>query len=99
MRVGSPLPRYEACGLAGLNAAIDRWASTAPCGLLVQLFSAWVPDPTGGAKDNLNVPLTLQTHADHRPPAWAADPADPTPPNPAKVTVVIGHHTVLRGVG
>ena len=65
----------------------------------MQLFSAWVPDPTGGATDNLNIPLTLQTHADHRPPAWAADPADPTPPNPAKVTVVIGHHTFLRGVG
>jgi hypothetical protein len=82
-----------------------RLASTGPLGLDGPVRAAWaalfglVPDPTGGATDDLTVPLTLQTHADHRPPAWAADPADPTPPNPAKVTVVIGHHTVLRGVG
>ena len=61
-----------------------RLASTGPLGLAGPLRAAYsalfglVPDPTGGATDDLNVPLTLQTHADHRPPAWAADPADAT---------------------
>jgi len=55
-----------------------------------------LPDPTQGATFYLNVPLTLKIRADGRLPAWAADPADRTRPDPSKVTVVINRHTFLR---
>ena len=54
-----------------------------------------LPDPTHGATFYLNVPLTLKIRKGTLP-TWAADPTDPTRPDPHKVAAVINRHTFLR---
>jgi len=51
-------------------------------------------DPTKGATHYLNVETVLRDSG--KLPAWAADPNDPTQPDPFKVTAQIGRHTFLR---
>lgn len=58
-------------------------------------FWALLPDPTHGAAFYLNVSATLKLRNGSLP-SWAADPTDPTRPDPAKVTTVIGRHHFLK---
>ena len=55
------------------------------------------PDPTKGATFYLNVEMTRRGRRNGDLPTWAADPSDPAKPNAAKVTVVIGLHTFMKG--
>lgn len=73
-----------------LDPAVYADCYKAACGALFEL----APDPTGGADHYLRVDAVLA--AVGRLPRWAADPADPRRPDPAKVTAVIGRHTYLR---
>ena len=77
--------------LSSLNevAATECWRAAAGA------FWALLPDPTHGSAFYLNVPLTLRIRKGSLP-TWAADPTDPTKPDSAKVTTVIGRHTFLR---
>lgn len=89
-------PEYRARAEARLASAAGEaleqsWRAAA--GALWKLL----PDPTDGATHYLNVEATKAGRKDGTLPAWAADPADPTRVNAAKVTAVLGRHTFLSG--
>lgn len=71
--------------------AASAWRAAA--GVLWRLIA----DPTDGAVFYLNVEATRKSRTKHDLPAWAADPADPTKVNAAKVLAVLGRHTFMRG--
>lgn len=54
-----------------------------------------VTDPVPGAMFYLNVEVTRRLRKAHDLPAWAADPADPTRMDPAKLVGVMGRHHFL----